>query len=342
MDAPAADRVEIVVIDENWIDMLLADRVSDPPAGSEAHGAQWRVETCGLIEHFDPRRTPPQAENGISLLVKVAGGRRSYSILFDVGLTAPVMKHNFDALNEDPDTIDYVVISHGHPDHYGGIYGLLERRSRPVPLATHPDAFLPRYAVMPDGRISPFYNAAFETEQLTRAGARIALSRDPVYLAPGVLTTGEIPRKVEFEGPKLGNAPPTPGLYQLSPDHKMRTDEVWDEQGLVIRVRNRGLIVITGCAHAGVLNTIARAHELVGEEPVIAVMGGFHLGFPTTPRENVQKTLDGFRAVGVQLVVPMHCSGLATHRLFSAELGSAYVQPAVGSHLFFDGGSSGP
>jgi len=337
MEIRGAEHVEIVIIDENWIDMLLPDRQPEKLASADADERDdfCRVERYGLIEHFNPQRSPPQAENGISLLVKVTTNGRMHTVIFDAGLTGQVIKHNLSVLNLDAEAIDYVVISHGHPDHYGGVFELLQLRRTPVPISTHPDAFLARYAIMPDGRVASFYNAAFSADELTHRGGRVVMSRDPIYIAPGLFTTGEIPREVDFEGPRTGTTPPTPGLYQISSDGRMRTDEVWDEQGLVVRLLNGGLIVLTGCAHAGVLNTIRRAKEVGGDGPIIGVMGGFHLGFPTTPPENIRKTLEGFRDLQVRTVVPMHCSGLAAHRLFSTEMRAAYVQPAVGSRLHF-------
>jgi 7,8-dihydropterin-6-yl-methyl-4-(beta-D-ribofuranosyl)aminobenzene 5'-phosphate synthase len=323
-----ADRLEVRILVENWVDMLLPDlHVGD--------GSQHCVTRSGLIEHFDPKLTPPQAENGISLLVRASRGRRTFTTLFDVGLTGSVLAHNLRVLGEDVTTIDSVVISHGHPDHYGGIDRFLGELDRAVPVATHPDAFLPRYAVMADGATSPFYNAAFNQESLSASGARFVLSREPLELGCGVRTTGEITRTVEYEGPRPPAEPGDPGLYQVSEDGQVRLDEVEDEQALVIDVAGEGLVVLTGCAHAGVINTIHQARQVSGDKPIRAVIGGFHLGFPTTPAENVAKTVEAMRELEVQMIVPMHCSGLHAHSAFSSTLPHQYVQPAVGSSLWF-------
>ena len=321
-----ADDVEILILVENQIDMLLPDLEGD---GGHC------VSRTGLIHHFDPKEIPVQAENGISLLVTARRGRHQMRVMFDVGMTGRVMLHNLEALHQDLDSIDHIVISHGHPDHYGGILPVLEEFPRAVPIASHPDAFLPRYAVMGDGRVAPFYNEGFQADRLDGGPGRLVMTKDPLELASGVLTTGEIPRNTSFEGPVVSEDTRKPGLYQVATDGQLRTDEVWDEQGLVIDLGDEGLVVLTGCAHAGVVNTIHRAQELTGNQRIRAVMGGFHLGFPTTPVENVDKTLEALRDLEVQTVVPMHCSGLRAHTAFSTGMEDNYVQPAVGSNFIF-------
>lgn len=327
----AADSVEILVLVENWVDMLLDDQEQ---SASSLHC----VSRAGLIHHFDPKFIPPAAENGLSMLVTVRQGRHIMRTLFDVGLTGTVLAHNLRALGQNPDSLDSLVISHGHPDHYGGVHKFLEMRERPIPLMTHADAFLPRYAVMSDGRTAPFYNADFNQRQVEDGGGRLVLSREPVDLGWGTVTTGQIPRETSFEGPRAPSVPHGPGLYQVDGTGSYVLDEVWDEQGLVIDVKDEGLVVLTGCAHAGVVNTVAQAKAIYGDRPVRAVMGGFHLGFPTTPKENVAKTVAALRDMDVQTIMPMHCSGLAAHSAFSQGLPDRYVQPAVGTILRFGRG----
>ena len=321
-----ADRIEITVVVENWVDMLLPDL----ELGDGAHCVR-----TGLIDHFDQRRIPPQAENGISLLVTAHRGRHQSTVLFDVGLTGSVLTHNLDVLGVDANRIEHVVVSHGHPDHYGGLYAFLDTFERTVPVATHTDAFLPRYAVMGDGRTSQYYNQAFTLEEIERHGGRPVLSQGALDLGCGIYSTGFIPRNVSFEGPVEPPEPHAPGLYQVRADGTYGLDEVLDEQGLVVDVKDKGLVILTGCAHAGVLNTIDRAREICGPKPVLAVMGGFHLGFPTTPRDNVDRTLEGMREREVAHIVPMHCSGLRTHAAFLDGLPDQYLQPSVGMTLTY-------
>lgn len=322
-----ADRVEITVLVENWVDMLLSNL--ENPGGH-------CVSRFGLVEHFDPKKIPPVAENGISLLATVHRGQHVTKVLFDAGLTGAALRHNLLSLRVDPTEFDHIVVSHGHPDHFGGVYGLLDALDAPLPVITHPDAFLPRYALMGDGRTAPAYNQAFREDDLDRSGGRPILTRDSMELGWGVFTTGQIPRLNDFEGPPQTLGTRAAGLWQVDAEGQWVSDQVWDEQGLVIDVKDEGLIVLTGCAHAGVVNTIARAREIAGgEKPIRAVMGGFHLGFPTTPVENVQKTVEAFAELDVQMAVPMHCSGLRAHAAMSTHLPDRYVQPAVGTTIRF-------
>jgi 7,8-dihydropterin-6-yl-methyl-4-(beta-D-ribofuranosyl)aminobenzene 5'-phosphate synthase len=315
-----ADKVVVTILVENWIDMLLSE--------SPDHG----VCRCGLIEHFDQAMTPPVAENGISFHIEAHSGERVFKYLFDFGLTGHALTHNVLALGINPKEWRHLILSHGHPDHYGGLYDALKLAQHGVGVATHPDAFLPRYALMGDGRVAGTYNSSLTEAAIEAAGGTVVLTREPLEIGPGVVTTGEIPRTTSFEGPPLELAPHSPGLYQVK-EGSWVIDQVWDEQALVINVRDRGLVILTGCGHAGVINTVRRAIEITGTERVAMVAGGFHLGFPTTPSENVALTMDALSAYGPSIVMPSHCSGLAALIAAKQMFESSFFQYAVGTRI---------
>lgn len=314
-----ADRLTVTIIDDNSVDFLLADGDN--------------LRRYDLPTQFDFKKRPVQAEFGISFLVQVERAERTSTVLFDAGFTPDVMAHNLSTLGVDVGQIDHVVISHGHPDHYGGLPAVLRGLDRPIPVSTHVDAFEPRYAVMPSGAVAPFYNAPFNRGELEQMGARFVLAKTPVEVIPGVLTSGEIERSTEYEGPRQ----PTTfaGLYQVK-DGVCGLDEVWDEISLVINVLNVGLVVLTGCGHAGVINSINQAMRITSIDQVAAIMGGFHLGFPGTPEENVEKTIASLKEIGVKQVVPMHCTGLGATSEIARALPEAFCQPSVGTRFVFE------
>jgi 7,8-dihydropterin-6-yl-methyl-4-(beta-D-ribofuranosyl)aminobenzene 5'-phosphate synthase len=146
------------------------------------------------------------------------------------------------------------------------------------------------------------------------------------------VTTGEIPRNTPFEGPPAELAAHAPGLYQVK-DGKWVVDQVWDEQALIVNVRGRGLVVLTGCGHAGVINTVKRAIEITGTERVAMIAGGFHLGFPTTPAANVGLTMSALTEFGPSIVMPSHCSGLAALVAARDAFENSFLQYAVGTRV---------
>ena len=200
------------------------------------------------------------------------------------------------ALGISPNEIDHLVISHGHPDHYGGLLGLLKARDYPLVVTLHPDAFLTRHVKSGSGMVIPYYNQSFRRDELEAEGARLVFAKDPVPVCPAVTTTGEIPLNVSFEPP--GPVAGTPSSLWCVRDGHFEEDPTLDDIALIINLKDKGLIVVTGCAHAGVINTIRQAQKVTGIDNLYALFGGFHLGFPGIPAEkgvstiNELKTLD--------------------------------------------------
>jgi 7,8-dihydropterin-6-yl-methyl-4-(beta-D-ribofuranosyl)aminobenzene 5'-phosphate synthase len=305
-----AERVTITTLVENYIDMLLPD--------TEV------VKRAGLAHHFDLRKQPIWAENGLALLVDVEGGGRRSTFLFDAGLTPEVLLHNMRALERRPDEIDAIVISHGHPDHYGGLRGLLKEIDRPVPVIIHPDAFYPRFVDTESGLVIPHYNRLMDQGALQALGANLVLTRTSVPLGPGAATTGEIDRStIDFEPPDPG------GLFRVR-DGIYEHDPVMDEQGVYIRLKDRGLVVLVGCGHAGALNTVMQARRLAGEERVYAVIGAFHLVYTAIPESVVDQTVAQLQLLAPAIVSPMHCSGFRTQVAIARELPAAFVHNTAG------------
>src|SRR6266545_5639301 len=169
------ERIVLTTLTENYVDMLLPDGPN--------------VTRAGLAHHFDPKHECPVAENGVAFHVEVEWGRYRYRALFDTGLTGPVLTHNAGALDVDLGGVDHAVISHGHPDHYGGLLGFLGAREAAVPISMHADAFLPRYLRLASGQVAPFYNQDLTEQAIEDAGGRVVLHSGPLEIGPGLIAT---------------------------------------------------------------------------------------------------------------------------------------------------------
>jgi 7,8-dihydropterin-6-yl-methyl-4-(beta-D-ribofuranosyl)aminobenzene 5'-phosphate synthase len=311
------DGVRLTILVENYVDMLLPD--TD------------RVKRAGLCHHFDPKRGPVMAENGISFLAEIFSESVVYRVLFDCGFTSAVIGHNMRNLGVAASQIDHIVISHGHPDHCGDLPGVLKQIGHPVPVAVHPDAFWPRYLKLANGETSPYLNHSINQRLWEDAGARLIMNEGAVEVGPGTVATGYIHRSVPFE-------PPTPvgdGGATLYHVYKGRTqpDVVPDDQALAINVKGKGLVVLTGCAHAGIVNSIHAAQEATGVKDVYAIFGGFHLGFPGVPEENTHHTIEALRRLKPQILSPMHCTGFKAISTISRALPDVFLLQSVGTQV---------
>ncbi|MQA04051.1 MAG: MBL fold metallo-hydrolase [Streptosporangiales bacterium] len=313
------DRMVVTTVVENYVDMLLAD---EP-----------QVTRTGLAHHFDPKKTNPLGENGIALHVLLEWDRYRYQLLFDTGMSGQVLLHNAAAMDVDLDAVDHLVISHGHPDHYGGLLALLDQRTAALPISMHDDALLPRYLRLASGQVAPYYNHDLTRGAIEAHGGRQVSHDGPLEVGPGALATGPIPREVAFEQPPSSITTPN-ALIQLV-DGEMRPDSVPDDQALVVRLGD-GIVVFTGCSHAGVVNTVKHAIEITGVDRVRAVFGGFHLGFPGTPESKTDATIEELRNLDVDLLCPMHCTGMAAMMQIRAAFPDRFLLNCTGTEVVLD------
>ena len=310
MPLKEVDRVEILTILDNSIDLLLpgAENVQRLP--------------------FSPdvlTRENPIAEHGFAALVTVHRGAASASLLFDTGLSKTGLVHNMDTLGLKPQELGAIVLSHGHADHTQGLPSLVERLGkRKMPLVLHPDALLQRKLVLPDGlevNLPPP-----DRRKLSQEGIEFVEERGPSLLLDDlVLVTGQVPRTTSFEvGLPLHHAF-IDGSWQPDP-------YLYDDQAIVVHVRDKGLVVLTGCGHAGVINTVQHAQQLTGIEKTAAVMGGFHLS-GLFFEQAIEPTVAALKQINPGLIVPAHCTGWkATHRI-AREFPDAFIQNSVGTRF---------
>lgn len=255
------------------------------------------------------------AEWGLSILVEGDG----YKILLDTGQSFSAA-YNALALGIDLSQIDRIVFSHGHLDHTGGLLHILTMVKGKVEVIAHPDIWALKYARRSE-RVEEYIGVPFPKEAAETLGASFKLTKEPVWLSENIVTSGEIPMITEYE--KID-----PILY-VKENGKFKPDSVRDDQALFIKSR-KGLIIILGCAHRGVINTIRHAQKLTGVEPVYAVIGGTHLIGASSKR--IDLTITELSSFGVQKLGVSHCTGLSVAATLSQRFGEVF--------FFNNGGTS--
>jgi 7,8-dihydropterin-6-yl-methyl-4-(beta-D-ribofuranosyl)aminobenzene 5'-phosphate synthase len=303
------DRVEILTLIDNYVDVLLGntDVVTRPP-----HSGGDRIFADTLV-----------GEHGLSLLVSVYAGDQKNTVLFDTGYSAVGVPHNIEHLGLDLGDVEAVVLSHGHMDHLGSLYTLLDRMAQPMPVFVHPYAFTsPRYVSRKDGGKDRFPEI-LDREKIEKQGGTVVETESPTLIAGDtILVSGEVERATSFEK-GMPNA-------LAEKNGRVEKDDIPDDQALYVRLKGKGLVVIGGCSHAGIINTVLYGKKLSGVEKVYAVLGGFHLSGPFY-KAIVGETIDALKAMDPEVVVPMHCTGWDAVKQFSEAFPGAFLLSSVGS-----------
>jgi 7,8-dihydropterin-6-yl-methyl-4-(beta-D-ribofuranosyl)aminobenzene 5'-phosphate synthase len=305
------ESVEVVTVMDNYVDVLLR---SSPVATRPPLATGGQIPDDALL-----------AEHGLSLFITVKRGEESHTILFDCGYTKVGVLHNMEILGLDLGQIEAIVISHGHMDHTGSLYPIVGSLGKPIPLTVHPDAFISsRFFGLDDGRKLRFPQTLIR-EDMESAGIQIAEKSSPSLLAEGtILVTGEVERATEFEK-GLPNA-------SLERDGKIEPDPIRDDQALAINLKGKGLVVISGCAHSGIINTVFYAKKITGIDRIHAVLGGFHLSGPSF-EPIIEETIREFKRVKPEVIIPMHCTGWEAIKRFSEEFPASFVLNSVGTKI---------
>jgi 7,8-dihydropterin-6-yl-methyl-4-(beta-D-ribofuranosyl)aminobenzene 5'-phosphate synthase len=316
------DSLSITVLVDNVADALLqdegpAERVRAPRLPKVAA----RFLESGTVAEA------PLAEHGFSALVTVRKGDSERRLLFDTGVSPLGLVENMRRLQLSARDVECVVLSHGHFDHTTGLDGLArELGARSLPVLIHPEFWSKRRIAIP-GR-DPQEIPSTSKTALRETGFEVIEERQPSFLLDGsLLVTGEVDRTTDFEK----GFP----VHQALRDGNWQPDPlILDDQAVITNVRGRGLVALTGCGHAGVVNILRYARKLTGVDQVHAVLGGFHLNGPW-----FEPTLPDFcrelEAIGPEVIVPAHCTGWkATHRL-AATFPESFIQNSVGTRYAF-------
>jgi 7,8-dihydropterin-6-yl-methyl-4-(beta-D-ribofuranosyl)aminobenzene 5'-phosphate synthase len=307
------DAAEVVLVMDGFIDYLVAGaegitRFPLPPD-------QW-TDRQQLI-----------AEHGFSALVTVEVGGTRNSVLYDGGLTPVGMGRNLDVMDIKTRDLRAIAVSHGHADHHGGLEVLFDRPGRlKLPLVIHPEAWRDRKIVFPTG--NELLLPPPKRSDLEREGVTVVEERGASMLVDDTfLVSGQVERVTPFEKGFPAHHALVNGKWEKDP-------LVNDDQNLIVNVKDKGLVIVSGCSHSGAVNVLKNAQRLTGEQRIAGFIGGLHLsGAAFEPI--IQPTIDALTAVGVGRIVPAHCTGWKAVHAIARAMPDAFVQPAVGTKLRF-------
>jgi 7,8-dihydropterin-6-yl-methyl-4-(beta-D-ribofuranosyl)aminobenzene 5'-phosphate synthase len=306
------DTADVTILVDNSLDILM-------PSTEIAHRASLAYDWS--------EREQLIAEHGYAVLLTVQHDGHTASVLYDAGLGRNTVLHNMDVLEVRANDLRAVVLSHGHADHHGGLEGIFQRIGRrKMPLVLHPDAWHERRIVFPTG--TEIHMPPPSHADLDREGVEIIEERGPSMLLDGtVLVTGQVERVTDFEK----GFP----LQQAHTDSGWEPDTwIWDDQAVVCHVKDKGLVVLSSCSHAGVINVLRHAQRLTGIDKVYAFVGGLHLTGGLF-EAIIPQTIAELANIGPAIIVPGHCTGWrATHEV-ARKLPDAYIQTSVGTRLHF-------
>jgi 7,8-dihydropterin-6-yl-methyl-4-(beta-D-ribofuranosyl)aminobenzene 5'-phosphate synthase len=306
-------KLEIRTLADNYVDLASGDNSSIVTRAIPVKDMQ--VTNSVLSEH------------GFSATVAAITSEKRRTMLLDFGFSEDVVARNAAALGVDLTEVEVAALSHGHMDHFGGLAQVAERIDRKgLELVLHPVAFR-RNRYMEPRQDVRFRMPPLEEEKVKASGFNVTKSQEPLLLLSGdVLFLGEIPRRTSFEK----------GLpYAFyEEDGKKVWDPTEDDTALVMNLGGKGLVVLSGCAHSGIVNTVEYAREITGINKVHVVMGGFHLTGPAF-EPIIGDTIESMKQIGPDYVIPTHCTGRKAILAFEKAMPGQFLVNMSGTKLTF-------
>ena len=311
-----ADSLEIVSLVDNSVDFLSTN------SRKEVKSLRKWTKKCINKEGKGTHTNLPLAENGFSMLIRIFHRGKSHYILFDTGCSSEGVVENASRMGVDLKKVEYIVLSHGHYDHYGGLISALKTISKiNLPVIIHKDMFLKRGKTKNNGKIRRY--PEFPLNQLLTSAQLIVTKKPFLFADDLVLVTGEIPRETHFEKGYLPHKALANGAWQAD-------TWIWDDRAIIFNVKEKGLVVVLGCAHAGVINTLNYARRISGGVGLYAVFGGFHLA-GKDGEERIKQTVNALKRLNPKILVPSHCTGWRAICAMAAAMPDAFVRNSVGN-----------
>jgi 7,8-dihydropterin-6-yl-methyl-4-(beta-D-ribofuranosyl)aminobenzene 5'-phosphate synthase len=303
------DKLSIAIITDNYYDSLRADA---------AIGKRYRATVEKSIH----------AEHGLSYYVETSSGGKTNSFMFDYGVDPRGVLRNMELLGINLEKIDGMGLSHGHWDHWGALVGILKANQGKIPRGTPfyvgEEAFFERFSVRSGSEPRSIGKLKMEDVEAL-GGLRIVEVTAPTEVMKGGYYSGRIERVTDYE--KI------PASFHIKRGEKLEHDQFPGEQALIFIVKGKGLVVLVGCAHPGIVNTVKYAQKITGVQKVHAVLGGFHL--VNSAPESVQRSVMDIKAISPDYIVPTHCTGFEAITLFQKEMPKQFVLNTAGTRYVF-------
>ena len=307
------DKVEILTLQDNYIDVTAVDNNQVITRAMPLKDGQFKKSIL--------------SEHGFSSIVRTTTGNRTRTMLFDFGFSDIGAAYNAEVLGLDMTQIEALALSHGHTDHTGGLEKLIQMiGKRGIELVVHPSVFKsPRYLKYGEDR--KVFFPVFSRPALEKAGLKVVETKKPYPMLNGdVLFLGEIERKTDFEK----GFP----IARVLEDGIEKPDAIEDDTSIAMNVRGKGLVILSGCAHAGIINTVLHATTVTGIKKVHAVMGGFHLSGPLF-EPIIGRTTEELRKINPTFIIPTHCTGRKAIINIEKEMPGQFILNMSGTKLTF-------
>jgi 7,8-dihydropterin-6-yl-methyl-4-(beta-D-ribofuranosyl)aminobenzene 5'-phosphate synthase len=310
----AVDKVEILTLQDNYIEITAMDSNAIVTRANPLKEGEIRASVL--------------AEHGFSALVQTTVVNKTHTLLFDFGFSENGAAQNAETLGADMTQVEAAALSHGHSDHTGGMVKLVALTGKKeIPFVVHPSAFKsPRYLKF--GEELKINFPKLTREMVKAAGLAVVETEKPyLLLEDTILFLGEVPRTTDFE-----KGWPLPHCRQ---DGKELWDAIEDDTSIVMNLKNKGLLILSGCAHSGIINTIHYAMKVTGIDKIHLVIGGFHLSGPFF-EPIIDRTTQELQKLNPSYVIPTHCTGRKAIMEIEKKMPDQFILNMAGTKLTFN------